>query len=72
MIEKKFAFHTPSEAGKEKANQIREAFTVLHNVIQEVAPNSREKSVALTDLESAAMWAVKAVVINDPASVAQA
>jgi hypothetical protein len=29
---------------------------------------SRQRAVAVTELETAAMWAIKAVVFNDPAS----
>jgi hypothetical protein len=33
-----------------------------------VAPASRERSIALTELEGSAMWAIKSVVCNDPES----
>lgn len=65
---KTFAYHKPSEAGLEKIRKLREAFSVLHNIIAELAPASRERSVGLTELETAAMWAIKAVVCNDPES----
>lgn len=71
MIEKKFAFHTPSESGKAKVQQLRQAFTDLDKLVSELAPQSRERSVAATELENAAMWAIKAVVLNDSASIAQ-
>jgi hypothetical protein len=71
MIEKKFAYHTPSTDGLEKVKRIREAFTSLDSLVRELSPQSREQSVALTNIETAAMWAIKAVVVNDPASVAQ-
>ncbi len=67
-MKKTFAFHKPSSQGIEKINQIREAFSALHDLIEEIAPSSREKSVALTNLETTAMWAIKAVVFNDPDS----
>lgn len=68
MIEKTYAYHKPSNTGIEKIKTLREAFSSLHNLINEVAPNSREKSVALTNLETTAMWAIKSVVCNDPES----
>jgi len=37
--------------------------------VLEVAGESRERSVALTNLEQSAMWAIKAVVYNDAGSV---
>lgn len=70
MIDKKFAFHEPSEGGKEKIKQIRQAFTNIDSLVKELCPQSRELSIALTEIETAAMWATKAVVINDPASIA--
>lgn len=43
---------------------IKEQANVLANVIGEL-PNSRRKSVALTNLETASMWAVKAAACGD-------
>lgn len=68
-ILKPFAYHRPSEEGMESITRLREAFSAIHAVIQDSCPGSREKSIALTELETAAMWAIKAVVYNDPASV---
>lgn len=65
---KTFAYHKPSDDGLSKITKLREAFSVLSQQIDELAPNSREKSVALTNLETTAMWAIKAVVCNDPKS----
>ena len=48
---------------------LRMEFTKLHLLIEEFVPTSRERAVALTNLEQAAMWAVKAAVVTDPASV---
>ena len=67
-VKKTYAYHKPSTDGLEKIRVIREAFSTLHDLIESVAPQSREKSVALTNLETTAMWAIKAVVCNDPAS----
>lgn len=65
---KTFAYHKPSPEGLEKITKLREAFSELSRIIEEAAPASREKSVALTNLETTAMWAIKAVVCNDPES----
>jgi len=65
---KTFAYHKPSDDGLAKITKLREAFSTLSQQIEELAPNSREKSVALTNLETTAMWAIKAVVCNDPKS----
>lgn len=65
---KTFAYHKPSDVGLEKITALREAFSDLHEKISAICPTSRERSVALTELETAAMWSVKAVVCNDPES----
>lgn len=67
-MKKTYAYHKPSQDGLDKIRGLREAFSVLHDLIEATAPNSREKSVALTHLETTAMWAIKAVVCNDPQS----
>ena len=68
---KTFAYHKPGEDGLSKIRELREAFSELHTKIESLAPASRERSVALTNLETTAMWAIKAVVVNDPASEAE-
>lgn len=65
---KTFAYHRPSKDGLSKIAELREAFSELSVKIEAICPGSREKSVAVTNLEQAAMWAIKAVVFNDPAS----
>jgi hypothetical protein len=67
-VKKTFAYHKPGAGGLERITSLREAFSRLHDEIEALAPNSREKSVALTNLETTAMWAIKAVVCNDPES----
>lgn len=67
-MKKTYAYHKPSEEGLEKIRALRIAYSELHHMIESVAPRSRETSVALTELETSAMWAIKAVVLNDPAS----
>jgi hypothetical protein len=68
---KTYAYHKPSARALEAITEIREAFSTLHFKLGEVAPASRELSVALTNLETAAMWAIKAIVVNDPESVVE-
>jgi len=67
-VRKTYAYHRPSEEGIGKIAEVRKAFSDLHDKIELLAPNSREKSVALTNLETTAMWAIKAIVCNDPKS----
>lgn len=68
MTDKTYAYHKPSAEGLQRITAIRGSFIHLHHEILALVPASRERSVALTELETAAMWAIKAVVLNDPNS----
>lgn len=70
-IQRPYAYHKPSDDGLSKITQIRKAFSNIDALIKDLAPQSREKSIAITELETAAMWAIKAVVLNDPQSVVE-
>ena len=67
-MKKTYAYHKPSESGLDLIRQLREAYSELHEKIEAIAPHSRERSVAITELETSAMWAIKSVVCNDPES----
>ena len=67
-IDKPFAYHKPSEDGFERITRLRDAYSAVQRTIEETCPSSRQKAVAITELETSAMWAIKAVVFNDPAS----
>jgi len=68
MIDKPYAYHKPSSEGLEKINKLREHFSEGERLIKEICPQSRHQSIALTNNEQTAMWAIKAVVFNDPNS----
>lgn len=68
MIRKTFAHHTPTPEALEVVRRLRRAFSALHDDITSLCPDGREQACARTNLETAAMWAIKAVVVNDPAS----
>jgi hypothetical protein len=67
-IDKPYAYHKPSEDGLARITAIREAYSTIERIIRDNCPDSRQKSVAITELETSAMWAIKAVVFNDPHS----
>ena len=67
-IDKPFAYHKPSPVGLEKINSLRAGFSVIKALIEINCPESRQRAIALTELETSAMWAIKAVVFNDPDS----
>lgn len=68
-ISKTFAYHKPSADALAKITKIRELFSELDSTLRCFVPSGRERAKALTDIESAAMWAIKSVVISDPGSV---
>lgn len=67
-IDKPYAYHKPSKDGLEKINRLRAHFSEGERLIREICPQSRHQSIALTENETTAMWAIKAVVFNDPDS----
>jgi hypothetical protein len=71
MPNKTYNYHAPSEESQAKITEIRKAYSTLNDLIDSLVPNSREKSVALTNLETSAMWTIKAIVVNDPDSKVQ-
>lgn len=63
---KTYANHTPTPETIDVIREMRESFSAIHVMVEKCCPNTRERSVALTHLETAAMWAVKALAVNDP------
>lgn len=67
-MKRTFAYHKPGEEGLGKITKLRKAFSEVSEWVDQLCPGSREASLAQTKIEEAAMWAIKAIVINDPAS----
>lgn len=68
MIDKPYAYHKPSADGLARITKLREHFSEGERLIRETCPESRQRAVAITNNEQTAMWAIKAVVFNDPNS----
>jgi len=73
-IDKPYAYHLPSADGLARITRLREHFSETERLIREVCVDAegkptRQQSIALTKNEETAMWAIKAVVFNDPASI---
>lgn len=64
QIENNFSYHAPKPGQPELYQEIREKAKEFAYLIDEKAPNSREKSLAMTKLEEAVMWANAAVARN--------
>ncbi len=68
MIDKPYAYHKPSAEGLKNITRLREHFSEGERLIREICGQTRQSAVALTSNETTAMWAIKAVVFNDPNS----
>lgn len=64
QIENNFSYHSPKEGQPEKYTAIREKAKELAYLIEEECPNSREKAVAITNLETAVFWANASIARN--------
>ena len=60
-----FDYHRPSAEQVERITAIREACKAMHDAIMAHCPSSRERSLAITNLEQVSMWANKAIVMEE-------
>ena len=69
-IENRFGFHKAtiegSNASLPKHMKVRRLFKELANELDDLAPSSRSKYVAFTELENASMWFHKAIAETAP------
>ena len=63
-IEKAFTYHTPKEGQPAMYQVIREKAKELAYLIDELVPECREKSLAVTKLEECVMWANAGIARN--------
>jgi hypothetical protein len=63
-LQKNFTYHAPKEGQPEKYVAIRGKAYELANLIQELCPDSRERSLALTKTEEVVMWANASIARN--------
>lgn len=64
-IENNFRYHAPKEHQAKRYEFVRNEFRKLANLLIEQCPESRELSVAMTNLEDANMWANAAIARNE-------
>lgn len=64
QLENNFKYHSPKEGQPEKYTAIREKAKELAYLIDELCPDSREKSLAITKIEEASMWANASIARN--------
>lgn len=65
QIENNFKYHSPREGQPERYTAIREKAKQLAMFIDGNCPPSREKSLAITKLEEAVMWANASIARNE-------
>ena len=63
-IENAFTYHAPKPGQPEIYKEIRDKAKELAYLLDETVPDSREKSLALTKLEEAVMWANAGIARN--------
>lgn len=64
-LESRFTYHAPKEGQPERYERIRYKAKMLAAYINEYGPDSREKSLAITKIEEAVMWANASIARNE-------
>ena len=62
-----FGYFKPADAMLPVIQEVRVAYSELHNKLLTL-PSSRQRAIAITELETSAMWAIKGLVLNDSGS----
>jgi hypothetical protein len=65
MLENNFAYHRPMGDQQIRYEELRTAAKKLAAIIMSLTPESREQSLALTNLEQAVMWANAAIARSE-------
>jgi hypothetical protein len=60
-LQARFTYHAPKDGQPERYQRIRDAGRQLAVLLDAECPESREKSLAVTKLEEAVMWANAAI-----------
>lgn len=64
-LENRFTYHPPKDGQPIRYQLIRDEAGALAQTINDEVPDSREKSIALTKLEEAVMWANAGIARNE-------
>ena len=64
-LENSFTYHAPKNDQPQRYEAIRNKAKELAHMFDELCPDSREKSIAQTNLEQAVMWANKSIACNE-------
>lgn len=64
-IENNFTYHAPKEDQLARYTEIRQNAKLTAELFDKLCPDSREKSLAMTKLEEAVMWANASIARNE-------
>lgn len=64
-LDKRFTYHSPKGDQPERYNVLRATAKRMAETIVMLAPDSRERSLALTKLEEACFWANASIARNE-------
>lgn len=64
-IRNRFTYHPPKDDQPDRYDAIRQSMLALALALNDLCPDSREKSLAITSLEQASMWANAAISRNE-------
>lgn len=64
-IENNFKYHAPKEDQPRRYEELRAMAKNLAYLIDQLCPDSREKSLAFTNLEQSIMWANASIARNE-------
>lgn len=64
-LENRFTYHSPKDDQPDRYDHIRRAGRSLAELVDSYCPDSREKSLAITHIEEAVMWANAAIARNE-------
>lgn len=64
-LDNNFTYHAPKDGQRERYVGIRDALKEVAQKLLEECPPSRERSIALTHLEDAMMWANASIARNE-------
>lgn len=65
VINNNFTYHKPNEGQAERYVTIRDTAKLFAHQLDDLCPDSREKSLAFTKLEEAVMWANSSIARNE-------
>jgi len=60
-----FTYHKPKDGQAERYVALREKAKEFAELVQEICPDSREQSLALTNIQQSVMWANASIAINE-------